>query len=74
MPEGAVAKPLPPDPQVSTLLRQLDELLDEATRLRDRIDHAMTAQSTTPFWPDRRRTVQALGDGHAPLRRRDDPH
>ena len=74
MPEGAVANPLPPDPQVSSLLRQLDELLTEATRLRDRIDHAMTAQVESPFWPDRRRATPPVGSGLTPFRRHDDPH
>jgi hypothetical protein len=73
MPEEAVPNPLPPDPQVSSLLRQLDELLAEATRLRDRIDHAMTARVEAPFWPDRRRPVEGA-EGRSQLRRRDDPH
>jgi hypothetical protein len=54
-PEGAVARTLPPDTQFAALLRRLDDLLDEATRLRVQIDHAMKGKQSSPFWPDRRR-------------------
>jgi hypothetical protein len=59
------------------LLRQLDELLAEATRLRDRIDHAMATKAQAPFWPDRRapQTVEPVAMESPPqYRRRDDPH
>lgn len=45
---------LPPDSDSKALLRRLDDLLHEATRLRDEIQAAMTAHVQSPFWPERR--------------------
>lgn len=50
-----MAETLPPDSQVADLLRRLDDLLAEATRLRDDIETAMQARIDSPFWPERRR-------------------
>jgi hypothetical protein len=54
-PEGAVAQTLPPDTELAALLRRLDDLLDEATKLRGRIEDVMKVNKTSPFWPERRR-------------------
>lgn len=50
-----MADSLPPDGQVEALLRRLNELIVEATRLRDDIASAMSRRIESPFWPDRRR-------------------
>ncbi len=49
-----MAEPLPPDTHFTALLRRLDELLHEATHLRDEIQAAMSSKTESPFWPDRR--------------------
>lgn len=46
--------PIPPDhPRMMELLRQLNELIAEAQRLRQHIEKATRE---TPVWPERRRT------------------
>jgi len=50
-----VAETLPPDTELAALLRRLDEILDEATKLRSRVENAMKVSHTSPFWPDRRK-------------------
>lgn len=50
-----MAQTLPPDTQLAALLRRLDDLLDEATKLRGQIEKAMNVKTSLPFWPDRRR-------------------
>ena len=46
--------PIPPDhPRMMDLLRQLNELIAEAQRLREHIE---TAAREKPIWPERRRT------------------
>ena len=53
--------PTPPDhPRITGLLRQLDELIAEARRLRQHIE---TAAREKPFWPERRRTPRAPAKG-----------
>jgi hypothetical protein len=49
-----VAQKLPPDTDLTALLQRLDDLLDEATKLRSRVENAMEVSKTSPFWPDRR--------------------
>jgi hypothetical protein len=73
-----VADTRPSGSAVPDLLQQLDDLLAEAMRLRDRIDRAMAAKIESPFWPDRRRRVvedaeERAADHSKPLRRRSDP-
>ena len=43
------------------LLLQLDQLLDEARRLRGHIEHAIDAR-TNPVWPERRDRARELRD------------
>ena len=49
-----MAETLPPDTELAALLRRLDDLLDEATKLRSRVETAMKVNKTSPFWPERR--------------------
>ncbi len=49
-----MADTLPPDTELAALLRRLDDLLDEATKLRGRIEDAMDVGNASPFWPERR--------------------
>jgi hypothetical protein len=51
---ATVADPVPPDNQIASLLRQLDDLVSEAERLREDIQRAMTREARIPFWPERR--------------------
>jgi hypothetical protein len=49
--------PTPPDhPRITSLLRQLNELIAEAQRLREHIEAAARQK---PFWPERRRAPRA---------------
>jgi len=48
----------PPRDPFAELLKQLDELLTEAARLREEIGTAMRRDHDQPFWPDRRRRQQ----------------
>jgi hypothetical protein len=49
-----VADSRPPEDHITALLRQLDDLLSEAAKIRENIDRAMDHQAELPFWPDRR--------------------
>lgn len=49
-----MSETLPSDPELAALLQRLDDLLDEATKLRSRLESAMKVSKTSPFWPDRR--------------------
>lgn len=61
-----MAQTLPPDTQLAALLRRLDDLLDEATKLRSQIEKTMNVRKSSAFWPDRRRQRKPV----APERRR----
>jgi hypothetical protein len=52
----------PDDPVLATILRRLDELVGEASRLRAEIQDAMTREIESPFWPERRRTRVPVAD------------
>jgi uncharacterized tellurite resistance protein B-like protein len=52
--------------QASELISRLDELVQEAARLREQITAAMRRELEHPFWPDRRRVRMP----HYPERRR----
>jgi hypothetical protein len=48
----------PPRDPFAEVLKQLDDLLTEAARLREEIGEAMRREHDRPFWPDRRREQQ----------------
>jgi len=43
--------------RIAALVRQLDDLLDEAAELRGEALAAVRMREVRPFWPDRRRTA-----------------
>jgi hypothetical protein len=43
--------------RIAALVRQLDDLLDEAAELRGEALTAVRMREARPFWPDRRRTA-----------------
>jgi hypothetical protein len=50
---------LPKDTDIANLLFQIDELIDEARRLRGHIEHAIEAR-TNPVWPEQRDSARAV--------------
>jgi hypothetical protein len=48
-----MGNPIPPDPRMKDLLRQLNELIAEAKSLQQHIEMAAHEK---PVWPERRRT------------------